>query len=134
MPKVKPKRGRPRKYKTPEELEKKIIYYISRKDVVPSKADLAYFLGFVSKDALTEYEKYEGFSGLIKRTYLYIEGWWTSRLSKNGCTGAIFWLKNNAGYSDVHQIGGVNGQPIQVQIIDGYVKKSDSTNVANTSP
>ncbi|MHC4270659.1 MAG: terminase small subunit [Planctomycetota bacterium] len=100
--------GRPKKYKTTEELRLKIEDYfcgIENNKETPTKSGLTYHLGFVSKTALNEYLGYgEGYSYLIKEAFIKIEIWWEKKLAGNCVTGSIFWLKNNAGYTDKQDI------------------------------
>ena len=95
--------GRPRRYKTVREMTMGISKYL-KNTIAPTKAGLAYELGFVSKDALNYYGNNPEFSDLIKQTFLFIERFWTERLLHPACTGSIFWLKNNAGYADKQEI------------------------------
>jgi len=63
-------------------------------------AGLAYWLGFEDRNGLLEYEKRPEFSSIVKRARTKIQSWWESRLGDKSPTGAIFWLKNHAGYRD----------------------------------
>jgi len=100
--------GRPAKYTSPEDLQAGIKDYFSglvfndgESVKPPTVAGLAKALGFESRFSLNDYEKRnEEFSHLIKRARLEIEQYWEERLSAGQCTGAIFWLKNHASYTD----------------------------------
>lgn len=101
--------GRPPKFKTPEELQKKIDAYFKncpdRRQFVtkigevieipmPTICGLCYYLGFESRQSFYDYEKEEKFSYTIKRARLFIEKEYEQLLQGNNCTGAIFALKN----------------------------------------
>lgn len=116
-------RGRPRKYSDPKEMQKAIDEYL-KKAIGPNKAGLAHFLGFSSKDALNAYAEYKEFSDLVKSTFLYIEQFWTERLLKPACTGAIFWLKNNAGYSDRRDYN-IQGEITFSQVLSKATEKGE---------
>lgn len=77
---------------------------------------LAYALGFESRQSLYAYEKDERFSYSIKRAKLAIEIWYEERMSGNSPTGAIFWLKNHAGYTDKQEISGNDDKPFSLKI------------------
>lgn len=117
--------GRPRKYDSEEELEEAIAKYfesLTDHEVPhpPTMAGLAYALGFASRQSLYDSEKDERFSYTIKRARLLIEGWYEERMSGNSPTGAIFWLKNHAGYTDKQDIslGGKEGEPLGFRFVD----------------
>lgn len=103
--------GRPRKYKSVRQMTMRINKYFDEKEI-PTKAGLALYLGFCSKDALNEYKEYKGFSDLIGHTFLKIEQFWTENLAKANHSGSAFWLKNNAGYTDKQII--VSEKPAEV--------------------
>lgn len=105
--------GRPRKFKTPEQLDKLIDDYFNRcdeKEEPYTITGLALALD-TTRDVLIDYEKnYEPeFSYVIKkakqRVQNYAERWLYS--GKNPA-GAIFWLKANAAWVDkqVHELTG----------------------------
>lgn len=116
--------GRPRMYETEEELDEAIEKYFRCLKVAdgslitPTMSGLAIDLGFSSRQSLNDYEKDERFSYLIKRARLRIENIWEQMLTKQSCTGAIFWLKNHAGYTDKQEISGPNNGPIEIMSID----------------
>lgn len=94
--------GRPPKYETPEELEKKIDEYFE--DVTkPTITGLALFLGFESRQSFYDYEKNGNFSYIIKRARLHIESIYEESLHSQSCTGAIFALKN-FGWKDKQEV------------------------------
>ncbi len=103
---VKPKHpgGRPRKYKSVHAMKIAIGKYFTD-DVIPTKAGLTLHLGFVNKQSLWDYRNnFPEFTALIDKTFLILEQWWEQRLAGSQCSGATFWLKNNAGYVDKQEI------------------------------
>lgn len=110
--------GRPRLYKSPEEMAERIdAYFDSEEASPPTMAGLCYFLGFSERHALSEYEKYDGFSATVKRARLRIEMDRSKRLLERDTftPGLIFDLKNNHGWKDKHEteLSGPGGGPIQ---------------------
>ncbi len=111
------KAGKPPKYRTPEQLQKKIDLYITDKTIKPTISGLAYYLGFSSRQSFYDYEKREKFSYTIKRARLFIEAYYEDRLTGHNSAGAIFALKN-FGWKDTQELTGADGQPLQApQII-----------------
>jgi len=113
--------ARPRKYNTTEELEEAISAYFEKNkqdNLIPTVSGLALELGFCSRQSLHDYEKDERFSYLIKKARLSIELYWENRLAGNVPTGAIFWLKNHAGYTDKQEISGPDKGPIGFRFVD----------------
>jgi len=93
--------GRPPKFESVEELEKAIDVYFSE-NVNYSISELAYELGFCSRQSLHDYEKRNSeFSYIIKRARLKVEIGYEKDLRDPDIkpTGAIFALKN-MGWSD----------------------------------
>ena len=120
--------ARPRKYNTSEEIEEAIEAYfagLSEKETPkpPTMAGLAYALGFDSRQSLYDYEKDSRFTYAIKRAKLAIEVWYEERMNGNAPTGAIFWLKNHAGYTDKQEISGNEEKPVSLNI--EYVSKKE---------
>ena len=114
--------GRPPKYKTVQEFEKKIEEYIeecSEKKIPLTITGLCLFCGFESRQSFYAYGKKPEFSYTIKRAHLAIERSYEIRLSGNTVTGAIFALKN-LGWSDHtsvdHTSGGQKIQPINISV------------------
>ena len=113
--------ARPRIYGNAEELESAIEKYFDSligEEVTrpPTMAGLAHYLGFESRQSLYAYEKDERFSYNIKRAKLAIETWYEERMAGNSPTGAIFWLKNHAGYTDKQEISGAEDKPFRLSI------------------
>lgn len=121
--------ARPRLYNTSEELEDKISEYFNslNKDdgssLMATMSGLALYLGFASRQSLNDYEKDERFSYLIKKARLSIESAWEQMLTRQSCTGAIFWLKNHAGYTDKQEISANEDKPFSLKI--EYVSKKE---------
>lgn len=68
--------GRPPKYNSPEEMQEKIDEYIDycrTNDRIPVQGELAYFLGFESRQSLWDYMQKEEFSYIIRRVKLFCE-------------------------------------------------------------
>lgn len=103
------KTGRPALYTSAEEMEAKIKQYFidgyykakimgpfgTIIDVPsPGISDLALYLGFCDRHALSDYQLKPEFTATIKRARAQIERIYESRLLQSNCTGAIFALKN----------------------------------------
>jgi hypothetical protein len=92
------KTGRPLKYKSADELEKKIIEFFDfceEKEENITICGLALYVGFCERKALYRYaERGQDFYQVIKRALMIIEKHYEDRLSGNTPTGAIFALKN----------------------------------------
>lgn len=101
--------GRPLKFKTVEELRKKIDGYFEMCDSKDSKeiytvTGLCLFLD-CDRDTLVNYSKREEFFGSIKKAKLKIEKSIEIRLMTTmNVAGAIFNLKNNFGWKDRQEI------------------------------
>lgn len=117
------------KYKTPQEMEDKIVEYFKTcepklmtftdgdgneqpvmvkgepyyKQEPPTKSGLALYLGFESRQSLWNYEKKKGFSYIIKRAKLALSQHHEKGLDKEKCTGHIFWLKCNGAKEPVNE-------------------------------
>lgn len=96
------KTGRPRKIKSPQEMEDKIDAYV--KHCEESKEPITYtgmamWLGLYGRNELNNYENYEGYSSAVKRARKLVENAYEKRLHTTNPTGAIFALKN-LGWSD----------------------------------
>ena len=105
--------GQPPYYKSPDELETKILEYFNNcpdlkavklKDSegaeyidykpCPTVTGLALFLGFCDKQSLYDYQSRSEYSYLIKKARTMIERKHEQNLDNGQCTGAIFALKN----------------------------------------
>ena len=110
--------ARPPKYKTAEELQKKINKYfeegIATKEVVitnkvtktikvPTISGLALYCGFATRQSFYDLEKQEKFSYTVKKARLAIEKHYEELIQGGNPTGAIFALKN-FGWIDKHEV------------------------------
>lgn len=130
---AKKKGGRPLKFKTPEELEKRIEEYFKyAKDnmEVPTVSGLAWFLG-TNRQCLLRYQEEDNdllksvpddvkgmFRDTVKQAKARIEaGYEQALFSKNSAVGAIFTLKNNYGWVDKQELEQTN-KTIEVTLED----------------
>ena len=108
--------ARPKKFKTPEDLEDTFQKYIEdridpeKKTNFVSITDFCYFAG-IGRSTFYDYEKKPRFRTIIKRIQLFIFSKWERQLFMPGQpdSGPIFWLKNFAGMADKQEIS-VNKQ------------------------
>ena len=90
------KGGRPPKYNTTEEFQKKCDKYFKDcidKTKIPNKAGLCIALN-ITRETYNQYKKKDKFSDAIKKAESVIEEAWVQRLNHSAATGAIFYLKN----------------------------------------
>ncbi|MGN1029767.1 MAG: terminase small subunit [Bacilli bacterium] len=130
---AKKKGGRPLKFKTPEELEKRIEEYFKyAKDnmEVPTVSGLAWFLG-TNRQCLLRYQEEDDdllksvpddvkcmFRDTVKQAKARIEaGYEQALFNKNSAVGAIFTLKNNYGWVDKQEVEQTN-KTIEVTLED----------------
>ena len=109
------KTGRPRIYKSVEEMDKRLDEYFAQNPERPTLSGLAVFLGFADKSTLYDYADREEFSHSIKAAVSRIEAKHEENIYTTGAAGSIFWLKNR-GWTDQQQIqhsGGINIKPIE---------------------
>ena len=107
--------GRPRKWEDPEKFLEACDQYIDSTDE-PTVAGLCAHLG-ITRETLSQYRQDEerGLSDAVKVAKMHIESVVERRLLYGTqATGAIFWLKNNAGYRDQKEIGSIQGQPLEI--------------------
>lgn len=100
--------GRPRLYKSPEEMQKLIDLYFQdceAKDDPLTMSGLAYALG-MDRKTLLNYSHRDEFLLTLKRARERIELEYEQRLIKSGTptVGLIFALKNNAGWQDKREL------------------------------
>lgn len=102
--------GRPSKYDSPEQLEKKCEEYFEQfteQDAdspnYPTVTGLALFLGFCDRQSLYDYREKQEFSAIIKRALLVVENHYEYRCNFQSPTGAIFALKN-MGWKDKNEV------------------------------
>lgn len=109
--------GRPLKFSSPEELQKKIDSYFeeckANRDLV-TITGLALFLD-TSRETLMDYQERDGYSDAVKKAKLRVEMEYEKSLRINGRSGDIFALKN-FGWRDKQEteIAGRDGGPIVV--------------------
>jgi len=132
MKKKKATPGQPPKYKTAEQLQKKIDWYFEhppmRQVVVgppnnrttvnlpcPTITGLCLFLGFESRQSFYDMEKREGFSYTIKKARLQMESFYEESGQLNNSTFSIFALKN-FGWIDKQVIAGEEDEPLSISI------------------
>lgn len=130
---AKKKGGRPLKFKTPEELEKRIEEYFKyAKDnmEVPTVSGLAWYLG-TNRQCLLRYQEEDNnllksvpddvkcmFRDTVKQAKARIEaGYEQALFNKNSAVGAIFTLKNNYGWVDKQEVEQTN-KTIEVTLED----------------
>lgn len=99
--------GRPPKFKNAEELEKMCEKYHEecKENKEPTTlSGLAYYLGFISRQSLYDYESKIEFSYIIKKNRLKVESEYEKALrTDRSATGAIFALKN-MGWVDKQEV------------------------------
>jgi hypothetical protein len=96
---------------------------MDKKPTPPTSAGMVLALGFNSRTSLNDYcfkngneELQKEYSNVLTRARLRLESYYETRLSdKDGCTGAKFWLPNQAdGWNDKVTINGT----INVTLLD----------------
>lgn len=98
--------GYKKPFKTPEELEKRIIEYeeyLEDTGKRPMITGLMLFLGISEKSTLHKLANTDGYSHLIKRALTFVECEYEEMLGKPSVAGAIFALKN-LGWKDRQEI------------------------------
>ena len=90
--------ARPRKYESPEQMQKAIDAYFDlckAEERGATMCGLALALDFNSRQSLLNYEGYgEGFLDILKKAHLRVEAGYEANLHKPKPTGSIFALKN----------------------------------------
>jgi hypothetical protein len=114
--------GRPLKFQSVEELEKKIDEYFNKTPIEEwTITGLALALDTYRK-VLCEYEDRDEFSSTIKKAKQMVEHSYEIDLKKSGRTGTIFALKN-FDWKDKNETdlttGGEKISPVMVKFIDG---------------
>ena len=99
--------GRPRKIKSPEEMDRLVDNYIAmcRAAAEPILlTGMILSLGLSSRESFDEYANYEGFSDSVKRAKMIIEMEYEKRLNTaSAAAGPIFALKN-FGWKDKQEV------------------------------
>ena len=104
------------KYKTPDEMQSVIDEYFEANDK-PSVTGLALSLGFLSRQAVINYEGYsQEFHDTLKKAKLKVEASYEADLRKPACSGSIFALKN-FNWTDRQEITGRDGTPLPAPTI-----------------
>lgn len=114
----KKKGGRIGIYRTAEELQVAVDNFLKTAEI-PTIAGLTLALGFHSTATLYDYEhkKDSKFSSVIKGARLHITNFFEKRLGgRENCAGAMFWLKNHAGYRDNKPEDNPSATPIMIQV------------------
>ena len=118
--------GRPRKYKSPEEMQIAIDDYFATCDKENKPyliTGLALHLGFTSRTDLINYEGYSlEFHNTIKKAKTRVEAYCESKIFNHNPAGAIFALKNY-GWKDRQEID-VNAD-VDAQISVKFVQDED---------
>lgn len=117
------KRGRPPKYSDASVMEAKIEEYFNslasednKPDEPPTMAGLTLALGFTDRQSLYDYIAKPEYTCILKKAKVRVEKYWERKLAGTSPTGAIFWLKNHAGYADKQEISGPEGKPIDIHV------------------
>lgn len=122
---ARPKIGRPREFKTEDDLKEAVNSYFQDTDEEDlTITGLALALGFESRQSIYDYEKHSEFSYVIKRARLLVENGYEKDL-KHGKMAAIFPLKN-MGWSD--------RQEITSTVESTNTEKADYPELKNMSP
>jgi len=99
--------GRPRKYPDHVDFDRKVRAYFrdcEKKQKPYTLTELAYVLG-MDRHEVCNYGKRDEYSATIKWARAKVTAQAEARLfGQNGHAGAIFWLKNNAGWRDDSRI------------------------------
>lgn len=117
-------RGRPPKYTDGDVFQAKVDQYFKdceENKTLPGIHGLAVALD-MTRETILQYEKLDEFSDTIKKAKEKLRLAWESRLAIPGSTGAIFWLKNNAGWKDQQDVA--NSGTITVRVV--YETKAKS--------
>jgi hypothetical protein len=118
--------GRPLKFETPEELaEKAVEYFEWSQDCDKGRftsAGLRLFIG-ATRSTWGDYKQRPAFSDTISHIETLLEDFNEKKLQWAGSTqGAIFWLKNKAGWKDEQD---VNQRVTNITANFGDVKKDE---------
>lgn len=102
--------GKPRVYKTPEEMYNKIAEYLKWEDDQKGKdgkgvytlEGCALYLGFATRQSMYDYESLEPeYSYILCKFRLFLVQWNVQKIYWAGTyMGAQFWLRNHGGYTD----------------------------------
>jgi len=127
------KGGRPPIIDTPEEFTELFEAYVQECEDEKrplTVAGAAYFLGFESRQSFYAYGKKDAFSYTVRKARLLLERAHEESLHKGGgqVAGPIFWMKNNAGYSDKQHLEHSGGEtPIAIDITRRVIDVNDDS-------
>lgn len=119
--------GRPPMFEKPEELALKVIEYFQWSEKYDkgkyTYAGLRLFCG-LTRSLLSDYRKKPDFNDTIEHIETVLEDYYEKKLGWAGSTqGAIFWLKNKAGWKDeITQNQNQTVTTVQPSIISGSPK------------
>lgn len=118
----------PRRFETPDDLQKKIDAFfksVEDKNLIDPEnpvnitlTGMIIAIGLASRNSFDEYLNYEGFGEVVRAAKLRVEAAYEQRLHGAACTGSIFALKN-FGWKDqqaVHHSGSVGLKEIMDEI------------------
>jgi hypothetical protein len=115
--------GKPKMFPTPEELALKALEYFDWCQETKNKityAGLRLFIGFSRQDWLNYKTNYPAYFDTIDHIDQLLEAEWEAKLGWAGSTqGAIFWLKNKAGWKDEVQQNVKQLTEVKPQVIMG---------------
>lgn len=89
--------GRPRKIKSPEEMDRLVDEYVAERFATEKPVTLTgmiLHMGLACRDSLDEYGRRDEFSYSVKRAKSIIEDQYEQNLHAGNSTGSIFALKN----------------------------------------
>lgn len=120
-------RGRPPKYKTPEEMQEVIddYFYNLAEDEKPTIVGLALALN-LSRQGLLEYADKGEFSDTVKRAKMKVELALEQHLYSGAVAGAIFNLKNNFGWKDKTEVDNTHKGELYHKVERTIVDPTDS--------
>ena len=89
--------GRPRKIKSPEEMDRLVDEYVAERFAAEKPVTLTgmiLHMGLCSRESFDEYGRRGEFSDSVKRAKMIVEEVYESNLHAGNSTGSIFALKN----------------------------------------
>lgn len=120
--------GRPRFYPTPESFQAAIDSYFDTVEGMPTFSGLARHLG-MTRRRMIDYDKRDGYEEIAEQARLRLEEMVERHLlTAKNVIGAIFWLKNNAGWSDTRSLAVSGGDKPLVTEIKITLVGPESTN------
>lgn len=122
------KRGKPLKFKTPEELETAIDAFFDEcdeKEEPYTITGLAMALD-IDRQTLINYGRKEDYFGTVKKARVKVENYLEKSLHGNAVTGTIFNLKNNFGWKDKQETEFSGGTKDETKWIVEFVEPEDA--------